>query len=62
MQRRWLQWTAKEDQALRGLASQGIFLRHIALKLGRSEDGVRRRADRLQIEVRAHKIRFAERR
>jgi uncharacterized heparinase superfamily protein len=53
VQRRCLQWTNEEDETLRSLAEQGRYLRNIALKLHRSEDGVRRRAERLSIDIRA---------
>ena len=44
-------WTAEEDIRLRELAGLGVRLRNVALKLGRTENGVRKRARQLGVNL-----------
>ena len=44
-------WTPEDEAKLRELASKGIYLRNIALKLRRSESSIKKRARDLQIKV-----------
>jgi DNA-binding NarL/FixJ family response regulator len=44
-------WTPEDEAKLRELASNGVYLRNIALKLRRSESSIKKRARDLQIKV-----------
>ena len=52
--RRKIHWSSVETERLRELASTGITVRHVALKLTRSERAVKMRARVLGILVRAN--------
>jgi hypothetical protein len=51
MKRMGHSWTPEEDAKLRELAAANVPVRHIALKLRRSENGVIYRAGVLNVEV-----------
>jgi hypothetical protein len=51
MKRMGHSWTPEEDAKLRDLAAANVSVRHIALRLRRSENGVIYRAGVLNIQV-----------
>jgi len=44
-------WTLRDEAELREMASRGVYLRKIALRLRRSESSVKKRALRLGVKV-----------
>lgn len=55
-------WTPADEQRLRDLATAGLYLREIANQLGRTQEAVRSRANKLRVPVRSGADRQAFRR
>ena len=49
-------WTSDEDGKLRRWAAEGMRVRHIALKLRRSENGIKHRARQLGVAIEASSL------
>jgi hypothetical protein len=56
-------WTLEDEARLRGMATEGLFLRNIALRLKRSESSIKKRVHDLGITLKKpprHRFRFDE--
>lgn len=53
-------WTPEDEAQLRQFAEQGVNIRHIALRLKRSESSIKKRARELAVQVkRTPRTRFS---
>jgi hypothetical protein len=51
LRRKNYSWTSDDEAKLKALAEQGIYLRSIAVRLGRSESSIKKRAYDLGLPI-----------